>query len=334
MIRVIIVDDQKVVTQGLKVLLESEPDIEIVGTGSNGQEAIDLVTKLLPDVLLIDQYMPVMDGVQATQAISNQFPQVAVLLLSGSDQDNHIADALKAGAKGYLLKSTSSEDLANSIRSVDRGISQMGPGLLEKLLANINSSQEVATPTLLKSIQPIQQNPLASDLSRILDLPSQFEVEIMTRLLDAVNEASLGASMMTQLEQQLQQQPTHVSALYLSGQLICKFQQRDRRAMNYFRLAFTHAQSQHFSLTTPLQICAAAWPVNSEESLNWLTGILRSWPTDRPNRILFETMAQVFGSTSEPYRWLRAIWEMEHLSLLCVQANALKSKLSLLDASA
>ncbi len=329
MIRVVIVDDQKVVTQGLKVLLESEPDIEIVGTGSNGQEAIDLVTKLLPNVLLIDQYMPVMDGVQATQAIANQFPQVAVLLLSGSDQDNHIAEALRAGAKGYLLKSTSSEDLANSIRSVDRGYSQMGPGLLEKLLANISSSQASAGPTLLKSTL---QNPLTLDLSRILDLPSQFDVDVMTRLLDTANEASVAASLMTQLEQQLQQQPTHVSALYLSGQLICKFQQRDRRAMNYFRLAFTNAQSQHFSLTTPLQICRAAWPVNSEETLNWLAGILRNWPTDRPNHILFETMIQVFGSATEPYRWLRAIWEMEHLSLLCEQANALKSKLNLLNA--
>lgn len=331
MIRVVIVDDQKVVTQGLKVLLESEPDIEIVGTGSNGQEAIDLVAKFSPDVLLIDQYMPVMDGVKATQTITNQFPQVAVLLLSGSDQDNHISEALRAGAKGYLLKSTSSEDLANSIRSVDRGISQMGPGLLEKLLANINSSQGAASPTPLKTTQ---HNLLASDLSRILDFPSQFNVDVMTRLLDAATEASEAASLMTQLEQQLQQQPTHVSALYLSGQLICKFQQRDRRAMNYFRLAFTHAQSQYFSLTTPIQICQAAWPVNSEETLSWLIGILRSWPTDRPNRILFETMNQVFGSTSEPYRWLRAIWEMEHLNLLCVQANALKSKLSVLDASA
>jgi DNA-binding NarL/FixJ family response regulator len=331
MIRVVIVDDQKVVTQGLKVLLESEPDIEIVGTGSNGQEAVELVAKFLPDVLLIDQYMPVMDGVQATQAITRQYPQVAVLLLSGSDQDHHIAEALKAGAKGYLLKSTSSEDLANSIRSVDRGISQVGPGLLEKLLANINSSQGSASPTLLKHTE---QTPLASDLSRILDLPSQFDVEIMTRLLEAANEASVAASLMAQLEQQLQQQPTHVSALYLSGQLICKFQQRDRRAMNYFRLAFTNAQSQHFSLTTPLQICRAAWPVNAEETLNWLTGILKSWPTDRPNHILFETMIQVFGSAAEPYRWLKAIWEMEHLSLLCEQANALKSKISLLDASA
>ncbi|WP_404787519.1 response regulator transcription factor [Altericista sp. CCNU0014] len=331
MIRVVIVDDQKVVTQGLKVLLEAEPDIEIIGTGSNGQEAIDLATELLPDVLLIDQHMPIMDGVQATQAIASQFPQIAILLLSGSDRESHIADALRAGAKGYLLKSTSAEDLANSIRSVDRGYSQMGPGLLEKLLANINPLQTSASPTA----PPRPQSPLlSSDLSRILSLPSQFDADLMMRLLDATHEASEAAALMAQLEQQLQQQPTHVSALYLSGQLICKFQPRDRRAMNYFRLAFTHAQSQRFSPTIPLQICRAAWAVNAEETLSWLTGILNSWPTDRPNRILFDSMSQVFGATSEPCRWLRAIWEMQHLNLLCEQANTLKSKLRVLDASA
>jgi DNA-binding NarL/FixJ family response regulator len=331
MVRVVIVDDQRVVTEGLKVLLESEPDIEIVGTGANGQEAIDLVANLLPDVLLIDQYMPIMNGVQATQAITNRFPKVAVLLLSGSDQDNHITEALQAGAKGYLLKSTSAEDLANSIRSVDRGYSQMGPGLLEKLLAKINPpTANAPSPNAMRH----EQAPLSPDLAQILSLPFQFDRVQIMHLLTATVEVSVAAALMTQLEQTLQQKPTHVSALYLSGQLICKFKQRDRQAMNYFRLAFTHAQNQPFSLDVPLQICQAAWSVDATETLTWLTGILNTWSTDQPHSILFESLAHVFGSDTEPYRRLKAIWEIEHLNLLCKQVNALKSKLSDLDISA
>jgi DNA-binding NarL/FixJ family response regulator len=332
MIRVVIVDDQKVVTQGLKALLESEPDIQIVGTGANGQEAIHLVSTLLPDVLLIDHYMPVMNGVEATQTITEQFPAVAVLLLSGSDQDDHIAEALQAGAKGYLLKSTSSEDLANSIRSVDRGYSQMGPGLLEKLLAKINAP--AASSSSAASLKPAAENLLSADLAQILSIPSHFDVLQMDSLLAAIRDVSVAAALMTQLERQLQQQPSHVSALYLSGQFICKFQQRNQRAMNYFRLAFTHARNQSFALAALLQICRGAWVVDSTETLSWLTDILKNWPKDRPSQVLFETMSQVFGSGADPYRQLKAIWEIQHLALLCEQVNALKSKLSTLDFSA
>ncbi len=331
MIRVIIVDDQKVVTQGLKALLESEPDIQIVGTGANGQEAISLVSSLLPDVLLIDHYMPVMNGVEATQIIAAQFPGVAVLLLSGSDQDDHIAEALQAGAKGYLLKTTSSEDLANSIRSIERGYSQIGPGLLEKLLAKINSPAASSNVTPLNSIA---ENALRADLSYILSLHSQFNVLPMDSLLAAIHDVSVAVALMTQLERQLQRQPDHVSALYLSGQFICKFQQRNQRAMNYFRLAFTHAHHQSFSLPVLLQICHEAWDIDSTETLSWLIDILKHWPKDQPSYILFETVRQIFGSGTDAYRQLKAIWEIQHLALLCEQVNALKSKVRILDFSA
>lgn len=331
MIRVVIVDDQKVVTQGLKALLESEPDIQIVGTGANGQEAISLVASLLPDVLLIDHYMPVMNGVEATQSITEQFSSVAVLLLSGSDQDDHIAEALQAGAKGYLLKSTSSEDLANSIRSVDRGYSQMGPGLLEKLLAKINAP---AVSSNVAPLKPTAENLLSADLAQILSIPSHFDVLQMNDLLAAIRDVSVAAASMTQLERQLQKQPSHVSALYLSGQIICKFQQRNQRAMNYFRLAFTHANSQSFSLPVLLQICHEAWTVDSTETLSWLTDILKNWPKDKPYQVLFEMVSQVFDPGTDPYRQLKALWEIQHLALLCEQVNALKSKLSVLDFSA
>jgi DNA-binding NarL/FixJ family response regulator len=332
MIRVVIVDDQKVVTQGLKALLESEPDIQIVGTGANGQEAISIVANLLPDVLLIDHSMPVMNGVEATQSITQQFPTVAVLLLSGSDQEDHIAEALQAGAKGYLLKSTSSEDLANSIRSVDRGYSQMGPGLLEKLLAKINSP--AASSSSAAPLNSTTENSLSANLAQILNIPSHFDVLQMDGLLTTICDVSVAAALMTQLERQLQQQPSHVSALYLSGQFICKFQQHNQRAMNYFRLAFTHAHNQSFALPILLQICRGAWAVDSTETLSWLIDILKNWPKDQPSHVLFETVNQVFDPNTDPYRQLKAILEIQNLVLLCEQVNALKSKLSTLDFSA
>jgi hypothetical protein len=104
--------------------------------------------------------------------------------------------------------------------------------------------------------------------------------------------------------------------------------------MNYFRLAFTHAHNQSFSLPVLLQICRGAWTVDSTETLSWLTDILKKRPKDQPSHVLFETVSQVFSPGTDPYRQLKAIWEIQHLALLCEQVNALKSKLNALDFSA
>jgi DNA-binding NarL/FixJ family response regulator len=326
MIKVVIVDDQKVVTQGLKALLESEPDIQIIGTGSNGQEAIDLVMELNPDVLLIDQFMPVMDGVAATRIICSRFANVAVLLLSGSDPDDTIADALNAGAKGYLLKNTSAEDLANSIRSLYRGYSQMGPGLIEKFLARVNSTT-LSSPTAVPSSVHLAQS-TDSVLSQLLSTPTQFDGEAMTALLDAVDGPTDAAALMTQIERKLQKYPHHVSALYLAGRLIGSFQQHSRLSMNYFRLAYQNSQAQSFSVTVRLQIAQAAWNVNSSEVLGWLKEMLKTWPPKSPQSKFFENLALVFSESSAAYRLLKATWEIQHIRGLCDQADTLKSKLS------
>jgi DNA-binding NarL/FixJ family response regulator len=325
MIKVVIVDDQKVVTQGLKALLESEPDIQIIGTGSNGQEAIDLVTELNPDVLLIDQYMPVMDGVTATRVICSRFAKIAVLLLSGSDPDDTIADALNAGAKGYLLKSTSAEDLANSIRTLYRGYSQMGPGLIEKFLATVNTKTLSSPPSAQSSVH--LPRTAENALSQVLSTPTQFNIEAMTALLGSVNGPTSAAALMTQIERKLQNQPHHVSALYLAGRLISSFQQHSRLSMNYFRLAYQNSQAQSFSVVVRLEIAQAAWNINSGEVLGWLKEMLKTWPPKVPQSKFFENLAQVFSSSSAPYRLLKATWEIQQLLGLCEQADTLKSSL-------
>ena len=142
MIRLLLVDDQSLICQGLKAMLSLEPDLEVIGTADNGEMAIEQVALLSPDVVLMDLRMPVMDGREATRLISERFPQVKVLVLSTFDDDRYITDSIRAGAKGYLLKDMPSEDLAQAIRVVYRGYTQMGTGLLEKLMANSSPEPE------------------------------------------------------------------------------------------------------------------------------------------------------------------------------------------------
>ncbi len=141
MIRLLLVDDQELVCQGLRAMLNLESDIQVVGVANNGQVALQQVEALQPDVVLMDIRMPVMDGREATRIICQQFPNIKVLVVSTFDEDDYIAHSIKAGAKGYLLKDMPIEELAQAIRLVDRGYSQMGPGLMEKMFDGMISNQ-------------------------------------------------------------------------------------------------------------------------------------------------------------------------------------------------
>jgi DNA-binding NarL/FixJ family response regulator len=147
MIRLLLVDDQSLICQGLQAVLNQEADLQVVGTAENGQMAIDLAATLQPDVVLMDIRMPVMTGIEATRLITEQFPQIKVLVLSTFDDDRDIAQSMRSGAKGYLLKDMPAPELAEAIRLVHRGYSQMAPGLMEKLLTNIQDSDEINSKT-------------------------------------------------------------------------------------------------------------------------------------------------------------------------------------------
>jgi DNA-binding NarL/FixJ family response regulator len=134
MICLLLVDDQNIVRQGLKVLLEAQVDFQVVGEAENGQQAVEQVIALQPDVVLMDVRMPEMDGVAATKIICDRAPDTKVLILSTFDDDEYVSRAMQFGAKGYLLKDSQIEELAQAIRSVYRGYTQMGPGLFEKAM--------------------------------------------------------------------------------------------------------------------------------------------------------------------------------------------------------
>jgi DNA-binding NarL/FixJ family response regulator len=139
MIRVLLVDDQELLRQGLASLLALEEDLAIVGQASHGDEAIAQAMQLLPDVILMDVRMPICDGVTATREIHHRFPWIRILVLTTFDDDEYIWQSLQAGALGYLLKSTPSSQLANAIRTLYQGHSQLGPGIASKVFAQINA---------------------------------------------------------------------------------------------------------------------------------------------------------------------------------------------------
>ncbi|MEH2422257.1 MAG: response regulator transcription factor [Nostoc sp.] len=163
MIRVLLVDDQSLIRQGLKALLELEPDLEIVGEAENGEQAINLVAEFQPDVILLDIRMPIMDGVAATREIQKRFAKTRILVLTTFDDDEYVSAALQNGAMGYLLKDTPSEELAVAIRAVHKGYTQLGPGIVKKLLTQFSNpapTQSSAVPSSLAELTPREKEVL------------------------------------------------------------------------------------------------------------------------------------------------------------------------------
>jgi DNA-binding NarL/FixJ family response regulator len=152
MIRLLLVDDQILIRQGLISLLESQSDFQIVGNAENGQKALELLTSLQetpsqPDVVLLDIRMPVMDGVATTKEICHRFSGTGVLILSTFDDQEYVAQSLRLGARGYLLKDTPLEELAVAIRSIHKGYTHLAAGLFEKAVKSYEKTS-LSTPSL------------------------------------------------------------------------------------------------------------------------------------------------------------------------------------------
>ncbi len=134
MIKVIVIDDHEIVRKGLRMTIQAEADLELVGEGCNGQEAIDLAGSVNPDVILMDVKMPEVDGIQATQAIHSTHPNIAILMLSSFGDDPELFAALKAGANGYLLKDIGGDELVKAVRGAASGDPQLHPKIARRLM--------------------------------------------------------------------------------------------------------------------------------------------------------------------------------------------------------
>ena len=143
MIRVLIVDDHHLFREGLARMLSDSPDITVVASVSNGMEVISRVAEFRPDVILMDVNMPKMDGVEATRQLRNIHSQASVLMLTASEHDQDLYAAIRAGARGYLLKSVSTEDLIEAIKLVHSKGAIISPGMAVKLL---NEFATISTP--------------------------------------------------------------------------------------------------------------------------------------------------------------------------------------------
>lgn len=193
-IRVVIIDDQKFICKQIELWLKLEKDIEIVGTAYDGATGINLIESTQADVALIDLQMPKMDGFEATEIIAKRFGNCNILILSSSQDRQDIQRALKAGAKGYLLKSASAEDIVNSIRSARRNYFQLSSGLFnevvlpklnEESIADSTESASTTTPTAKKSTGNGKQD--KDGLFRQESLERLSSPESLDRLMEVVN---------------------------------------------------------------------------------------------------------------------------------------------------
>jgi len=143
-IRTVIVDDQKLFAEGLRVVLESfgREDIEVSGIASNGREALALIEKVRPEVVLMDVRMPVMDGVEATRAVKRRWPDVKVMILTTFEDDEYVHDALRSGAIGYILKNIDPKDLVVSVKAVHSGKYLIAPSVGLKLFSHVGADAE------------------------------------------------------------------------------------------------------------------------------------------------------------------------------------------------
>ncbi len=152
-VRVLVVDDQQLMRDGLASLLSIQAGIEVVGMAVNGQEAIDRALTLTPDVILMDIRMPVLDGITATQQVRRQLPDCQVLMLTTFDDEEYIVKALLAGASGYLLKDIPATDLAQAIHLAHRGIYQLEPSIAGKLVGALRGLGRSSSASLAPSNQ-------------------------------------------------------------------------------------------------------------------------------------------------------------------------------------
>src|SRR5436190_21932372 len=152
-IRVVLADDHTVVRQGLRALLMSEEDIDIVGEAENGRQAIQLAKKLLPDVAVIDIAMPVLNGLEATRQITRSVPATKVLILSTYSDDEYVQQLTEAGAAGYLVKQTAANELLKAIREAHHGNAYFSPSIAKRLRDQCRQAFVSGEPTRRRTDQ-------------------------------------------------------------------------------------------------------------------------------------------------------------------------------------
>jgi DNA-binding NarL/FixJ family response regulator len=176
-LRLVLVDDHQVVRLGLRALLESEPDITVVGEAGTAAEAIQAVGRLQPDIVLMDIRLPDQSGIAACQQVRQRWPAVQVLMLTSFADEDLVLEAISAGAAGYVLKQVGTDDLLRAVRAVGRGDAALDPSVTRQLLARVRRAEHEAHGTAFHDL-------------------SERELEVLARIAEGKTNAEIGEALM------------------------------------------------------------------------------------------------------------------------------------------
>ncbi len=192
-VRILVVDDHGVVRKGLRMYLDADPDFEIVGEARDGREALALAQELRPQVILMDLLMPVMDGITATAAIRRTVPDTEVIALTSVLEDVAVAEAVKAGAIGYLLKDAESQELVTAIKAAAAGRVYLTPAALARLMRDVGAPQEspdALTPRETDVLRLIGAGKSNKEISEALSITDQTVKSHVSHILDKLGVSS------------------------------------------------------------------------------------------------------------------------------------------------
>ncbi len=192
-IQVLLADDHTVVRQGLRALLDAQPDIAVIGEADNGRQAVKLARKMLPDVVVMDIAMPNMNGLEAARQLAREVPTARLLVLSSYDDDEYVTQVIRAGARGYLLKQTAATDLMQAVREVSKGKQFFSPIISRRLVFdgrhNVATNGNIARSLTSREMEVLQliaegkaNKQIAGELNISIKTVEKHRQQVMNKL--------------------------------------------------------------------------------------------------------------------------------------------------------
>lgn len=212
-IKILIADDHPLIRQGLRVIIEAQPDLELVGEANNGEQAVQQALALHPDIVIMDLQMPVKDGLASTREIAQADPRAQVLVLTSFPDDDNVYAAIKAGAMGFLLKDSSAEYLLDAIRTVSRGESVLHPTIARKLMQEIKQplklppTTEPLTPREVQVLGYLAQGMANSQIANNLSVSVRTVSTHVRNILDKLHLANRTQAALYAVEQGIVPKP-------------------------------------------------------------------------------------------------------------------------------